>query len=343
MAVRKTPEQIKEEILDALKESPLSIEQLRKKVESNWSTVNTYLEELSKDGKVKEILSADKAKIYQRVFGDTYFDIPITDVERKKFRTLFSMIIKKYKDVNRTLNRTELAKAAVKVIKSPESGLSDLPTVWYLYGAIPLMMPDPSKEYPEEIELEHKLRINNIIEVFIKTNYNKKTKQIEDDQYVKYNERLYQLKKAFIKNTEQPTIHKKEILDTLNEFFVACPIDDDFKEVFLFTERFISTVRKLSYFDELQNHKTKILLTFDALWKFIATYKFYKSIEKRIPDKTILNLYLGNALMVRKSCTEEELSDLYSIYWSKIDDRKVETNDDVLKAKEIMQGWTGED
>jgi len=343
MTVRKIPEQIKEEILDALKESPLSIEQLRKKVESNWSTVNTYLDELTKDGKVKEILSADKAKIYQRIFGDTYFDIPITDEERKKFRTLFSLIIKKYKDANRTPNRTELAKAAVKVIKSPESGLSDLPTVWYLYGAIPLMMPDPSKEYPEEIGLEHKLKINTIIDVFIKASFNKKTKQIEDDQYVEYNERLYQLKKTFIKNTEQPEIHKKEILDTLNEFFVACPIDDEFKEVFLFTERFISTVRKLSYFDKLQNHRTKILLTFDALWKFIATYKFYKSIEKRIPDKTILNLYLGNVLTVRKSCTEEELSDLYSIYWSKIDDRKIETPDEALKAKEIMQGWTGEE
>src|SRR3989338_2060366 len=193
MVIRKTAEQIKDEILASLKEEPLSIEQLRKKVESNWSTTNNYLEELKKEGKVKEIISADKAKIYQRIFGDTYFDIPITDLERKKFRTLFSMVIKRYKESNQIPNKTQLAKAAVKVIKSPESGLSDLPTVWYLYGAIPLMMPDPSKEYPEEIELEHKLKINTIIEVFIKTNYNKKTKQIEDEQYVEYNERLYQL------------------------------------------------------------------------------------------------------------------------------------------------------
>src|SRR3989338_9834579 len=117
MTVRKIPEQIKEEILDALKESPLSIEQLRKKVESNWSTVNTYLEELSKDGKVKEILSADKAKIYQRAFGDTYFDIPITDMERKKFRTLFSIILQEYKLKGETPTKTCFSKCAVHVIR----------------------------------------------------------------------------------------------------------------------------------------------------------------------------------------------------------------------------------
>src|SRR3989344_2284344 len=97
MVVRKTAEQIKEEILISLDEQPLSIEQLRKKVESNWSTINNYLDELSKEGKVKEIISAEKAKVYQRIFGDTYFDIPITNDERKKFKTLFSMILQEYR------------------------------------------------------------------------------------------------------------------------------------------------------------------------------------------------------------------------------------------------------
>ena len=44
---------------------------------------------------IYEIISADKAKIYQKIFGDTYFDIPITEKERKEFRTLFSLVIKK--------------------------------------------------------------------------------------------------------------------------------------------------------------------------------------------------------------------------------------------------------
>ncbi|MEI6731922.1 MAG: hypothetical protein WCK90_04560 [archaeon] len=343
MIVRKTSEKIKEEILDTLKEAPLSVEQIRKKVESNWSTINNYLDELSKEGKVKEIISADKAKIYQRVFGDTYFDIPITDEERKKFRTLFSMILKKYKDMNKTPNKTQLSKAAVKVINSPESGLSALPTVWYLYGAIPLMIADPSREYPEEFEFEHKQKINNIIEVYITDNHNKKTKQIQKEQHREYNDKLYQLADNFLEITETQKWDKQNVFETLNEFFVACPIDEDFKEVFGFTERFVSTTRKLSYFEELGNNRTgtKILLTFDALWKFIATYKFYHSMKKRIPDKNVLNLYLGNSLAVRKACAEESLSDLYSVYWSKIGEQEIKSSADVLKVKEIMQGWEG--
>lgn len=345
MVVRKTPEQIKEEILFYLKETPLSIEQIRKKVESNWSTINNYLKELSKEGKVKEIISANKAKIYQRIFGDTYFDLPITMDERKMFRTLFSLIMKKYKEANKTPNKTQLAKTAVRVINSTESGLSELPTAWYLYGAIPLMIADPSQDYQEECILEHKQKINNIIEMFMKENHNKKTKQIQKEQHLEYNDKLYQLADTFLELTEEPLWNKERIFETLNEFCISCPIDEEFKEVFWLTERFVSTVRKLSYFDNLENHRTKILLTFDSIWKFIATYKFYQtiSVKKRFLDKNLLKLYLGNPLAVRKSCAEEAFSDLYSIYLSKLDDREISISPEVERIKEIMQDWTGED
>jgi hypothetical protein len=345
MVVRKTAEQIKEEILSHLNNAPLSVEQLRKKLDSNWSTTNNYLEELSKEGKVKEIISADKAKIYQKIFGDTYFEIPIDLEERKKFRALFSLIIKKYKEINKIPNKTELAKVAVKVINSPESGLSELPTVWYLYGMIPLMIVDPSQDYQEEIIFEHKQKIINIIEVFIKENQDKKTKQIQREQHKEYNDKLYQLADNFLDLIGKNSWDNEKIFETLNEFFIVCPLDEEFREVFTFTERFISMVRKLSHFDRLENHKTKILLTFDALWKFIATYKFYKtiSLKRKFSDKNLLNLYLGNAISVRKSCAEESLSDLYSVYLSKLDDRNLELTPEAEKVREVMQGWTGED
>lgn len=343
MVIRKTAEQIKEEILSCLHEGPLSIEQIRLKIESNWSTTSSYLDELTKEGKVKEIISADKAKVFQRVFGDTYFDLPMSDEERKKFRTLFSMIIKKYKEENITPNKTQLAKTAVKVIKSPESGLTDLPIVEYLYGIIPLMIVDPSKEYSEELKFENRSKIENVIKIYIKENFNKKTKQITEEHHKEYCDRLYLLNDEFLKLTEDQKWNNKKIFEILNEFFIVCPIDSDFKELFLLTERFISTVRKLSHFDDLDKHRTMIRLTFESIWKFIATYNLYQSMKTRVPDKNILNLYLGNVLFVRKTCAEESLSDLYSIYWSKIDDRELNPSEESNRVREIMQGWTGED
>lgn len=345
MVVRKTAEQIKDEILSILKEEPLSTDQIRKKIESNWSTINSYLEELSKEGKVKEIISADKKKIYQRVFGDTYFDIPITDEERKKFRTLFSLIMKKYKEKNKTPTKTELAKAAVKVINSQTSGLAELPTAWYLYGMIPLMIANPSQNYQEEIQLEHAAKINSIIEIYIQESCEKKSRQLQKDQHREYNDTLYCLADSFLDEAQKPNWNKENIFDILNDFFIACPIDNQFQEVFWLTDRFVSTVRKLSYFDNLENHKIKILLVFDALWKFIATYKFYKTLsnQKRFLGKeSLVNLYLGNALAVRKDCAQEAISDLHSVYWSKLDNREIE-HPQTKKIKAIMAGWTGED
>ena len=343
--MKKNREEIKQAIILALEQKPLSTQQISEKIMSNWSTVNEVLEDLKIDGQVKEIISADKAKIYQKITGDTYFDIPISSDERKKFRTLFSLIIKKYKETNETPNKTQLAKVAVKVINSQESGLSELPTVWYLYGMIPLMIADPSQDYQEEFIFEHKQKIMNIIAIFVRENKDKKTKQIQKEQHQEYNDKLYQLHDDFLELIEKNSWNNGQIFELLNEFFIVCPINEEFKEIFTLTERFISTVRKLSYFDRLENHRTKILLTFDALWKFIATYKFYETIsfKRKFSDKNLLNLYLGNAISVRKSCAEESLSDLYSVYLSKLDDRKLELTPGAEKVREIMQGWTGED
>ncbi len=346
MTIRKTAGQIKEEILSHLKESPLSIEQLRIKVESNWSTTNNYLQELSKEGKVKEIISADKAKIYQRVYGDTYFDLPITDEERKKFRALFYLIMKEYKQHGRITTRTHLAKTAVYVIKYPNSGLSDLPTAWYLYGMIPLMVADPSQDYQEEIKFEHEIKIKHIIKERVKRDLPRGTGQIKKEQHIEYNEVLYTLADEFLKIINEQKLDKEKSLDILNKFFIACPTDNEFPEVFELTDRFISTVRKLSFFEDLQKFRREISLTFDALWKFIATYKFYQSItvQKRFSGrKIILDLYVGKVLEVRKNCLIESLSELYSIYLSCIDDREIEIPEDVKKIREIMQDWTGED
>ncbi len=343
MAVnRKSSNQIKDDILSSLNKGPLSVEQIRKKIDSNWSTANNYLEELSKDGKVKEIISADKSRMYQRIYGDTYFDIPITEEERKKFRTLFNMIMKKYADKGQVPNKTQLSKTAVKVITSPESGL-DLPIVSYLYGMIPLMVADPSQTYNEEESFKNRNKINEIIEIYMKENSGKKSRQLDHLQHLEINDKLYILRDEIIRFNSYNIWDKDKLFELLNDFFVHCPLDEDFKEIFYLTNKFISTVRKLSYLGKLENNKTEILLAFDVLWKFIATYKFYVSIKKRIPDAALLNLYLGNALQERKDCAQESMSNLYSIYWSRIDRREIDVSPEVHKLTEAMQDWTGED
>lgn len=350
MAIRKTAEQIKEEILSSLKEGPLSIEQLRKKVESNWSTINNYLEELSKEGKVKGIISADKAKIYQRVFGDTYFDIPITDEERKKFRTLFSLIMQEYKTKSVIPTKTHLAKCAAHVIKNESSGLSNLPVVWYLYGLIPQMIVDPYQEYQIETGLNHLEVIKKLIRGYIAQNLGKSCNLIQREQHEEYGEELYILSDEFFKVLNKQEWKNEEVLEILNKFFIACPVDEEFPEIFDLTEKVFSIIEKLALIGvDLQNHRKEILLSFDSLWKFIALYKLYKSKttgENAISKETLLKFYIGSALENRKRNIQESMSELNLVYLNNLinfDPSRIKLPKEVLEIRKIMQGWTGED
>lgn len=347
MVNRKTAEQIKEEILSCLNEGPLSIEQIRIKVESNWSTTSRYLDELTKEGKVKELLSTDKAKIYQRIIGDTYFDIPITDDERKKFRTLFNLILREYKLQGKIPKKTCFAKCAVQVIKDESSGLSELPTVWYIYGMIPQVIADPSMDYKEEIVLEHKHRIKEIIVDFIK-NEPESIKQLNHEQHKKYGEELYIIADNIFTVLSKKTWNNSELTELLNKFFIACPVDFEFPEVFDLTEKVFSLIEKLDIIgEELHNYRKEILLTFDSLWKFIALFKLYQSKIKgknAINKDHLLKFYLGNFIESRKTTLKENIMELNAIYLSKLskfDANKIKLPDEVREIRNIMEDWAG--
>jgi|SRR3989344_3201379 len=345
--VKKTRSELALAILEKLAEKPLSTQQVSESVESNWSTVNEVLEELKKEGKVKEIVSTDKIKIYQRITGDTYFEIPIAEDEKKKFRTLFFWILQEYKSRGTIPTKTHLAKATVSLIKRDNKELIDLPVVWYIYGMIPLMIADPAKDYQEEFNFEHKIKIKSLIKEYIDENGSMSSGQIQKKQHLEYNGEIYQLSDALFDSLNESKLNKDNILNLLNKLFIACPIDNDFPEIFGLMEKFVSIVNKLSVFSNLNDNRKEISATFDALWKFIATYKFYKSLieQKRflLNQELIFNLYIRSTLEVRRNCLEESLSNLYSIYLNKLDDREIEISPEVEKIREIMEGWTGED
>ena len=351
MAIRKTPQKIKEEILSKLNNQPLSVEQLRKTIEdSNWSTINKHLEELKEEGKVREIISTGKIKVYQRVMGDTYFDLPITEDQRKKFRALFALIMNEYRIYGKIPTKTHLAKCAVHVIDDGKSGLEDLPIIWYLYGMIPQMVADPSKEYHEEIVLKNKNKVQSLIKEYVNENKSKKSRKIQIEQHKKYEEDLYVITDEFFDYTNSNNKWKnKEILELLNKFFIHCPIDNEFPKVFKLTEILFSLVNKLSKVSNLQEHRNKILLAFSSLWKYIALYKLYKSKTsgKNSMEKNILlNFYIGDDLEVRKECFYETIMDLKSDYLSKLaefDPNTIQLSNGAEKARMIMEDWTGEE
>lgn len=343
MKIKKTVLEIEEKIISKLKSGPKTISEIAEGISSNWLTVEKFLKKLKEDKKVKELVSTEKKKVYQLVIGDTYFNLPMNQVQRKKFRTLFNLILQTYREKNKIPTKTHLSKCAVEIIRNKDSELGDLPVIWYLYGMIPLMVADPLENYSEEIHLENKKGIKKIIQVYINKNHNLLSKELDKQQHKEYGEELYQLADKFKDIIKKDTF--EGALNILNKFYIACPIDEDFPEVFDFTDRFFSTLNKLSNFVNIKEYKKEIRSTFDSLWNYIATYKCYQSVEKLkiIPNKELLlEFYIGNVLEARKTCFEESFSELYSIYLSNLNEKEIELSGEAKNVRDILEGWTGE-
>jgi len=349
MKIKKTSLEIKESILKELKYDPKTVADIAEAISSNWITTEKFLKELKDDKKVKELVSTEKKKVYQIITGDTYFNLPITEEEARKFRTLFYLILKVYKEKNKVPTKTELSKCAVSVIMDSKINLSNLPVIWYLYGMIPIMVADPYRLYKEEMEFRDKKEIIKIIQCYRDENRENDQRQIDIKQHQEYNKKLYILADIFLNEVSGSSFNKEKVLDTLNEFFIACPVNDEFPEVFEFTDLFISTINKMSLMDNIEKYKKEISLTFNALWKYIATYEVYQSLvfQKRFKNKKlILEFYIGNILEARKMCFKESFSELESIYLSKLtesDLSKIKLSKEAQEIRKIMEDWTGED
>jgi hypothetical protein len=337
--MKKSREEIVNSILAALEERPLSIQQISDRVQSNWITVSEMLEKLKREGKVKEIISTDKIKFYQKITGDTYYNIPISENERKQFNYLFSAVIKEYKtQKNRLPNKTELAKSAVSVIENPKSELM-LPTVWYLYGKIPLMICDPARDYSTDFVPENVGILKEIIKEVVSKHATMNTWELRHDQYSKHNQVLYNTKEHIINYKYDWDKNKEKILGLFNKLLVYCPTKSDHPEVFLLTERLVVIINKIALISSLNKHRIQILLSLDSLWKYIATYLLLDSltqIAKYSNKREIMKFYLEKPLEVRKEFVEESLSNLESIYLSELTTKNIWLSEKAVSLREIL-------
>ncbi|MCK4997166.1 hypothetical protein KAS08_02585 [Candidatus Pacearchaeota archaeon] len=334
---KKTATEIENDILEFLKDGPKTITELKNDMKSNWLTVEKFLKKLSDEDKVKEIISTDKKKVYQRVYSDTYFDVPITTKDRQMFNSLYSLILSKYKVLERIPTKTEFAKVAVDVIEKSEE-LKDLPRIWYLYGMIPLKAAEPSQEYFKEITFKNELEIVKFIADSIKDKKDKSSITIQQEQHKRFREWTYINCDQFMKETKD--WNDKKILDALNEIYISCPIDDEFK-IFDFFDKFNTVVGKLSVLGKLNEYKNEIIITFDSLYKYYTTYRAYKSFQELNFFKNnndLLNFYIGNSIDSRATVFDECFSDLNSIYLSNLNKNvKLKLSEDALEVRNIFE------
>jgi len=303
---RKTSEEIKQKILEALDEKPMNALEISKAICSNWSTVKSYIEELVQSQKVKEISFGEKT-IYQKITEDTYFGIPIKEKDRKMLKFIISTAIKEYQEIKEEqIKKTELA----KLIYSVNSNLNlNLPIVWYLYGPMPLMVLDLQNDYSTEFVPSNEQEIKKAIKGWIKEKTRKYVREMTKELYMQENAVLYDLKVRIYdilkdKNTGN-------LKDLLREFYLtsmASGLDSNM------VYNLYNVVSGLEFLKKLNNHLGEILLTFDGIWKYLASKNLYNSLKILKYSQEEIEIYLGIVIETKKYLAEEALSNLNETY-----------------------------
>lgn len=325
--MKKTREEITKKILSSLEEKPLSIQEISKKVGSNWSTTNEFLEALKKEGKVREIVSTEKIRLFKLVREDTYLDIPINNRGKKIGFYLFNKIKKEWTiKTGKPPMNTDVLKVAVDVLEKTNLN-KELPTVWYLFGKIPLLKYSPEINYPNYIlDTEESNKINKEVLVSVKTFSAKRTTHERMlQQYEIYNNELYKSKEK-IRNTLNKNLDNervlKELENEISQFYFYMPTKDDASNITMIVYEFIILLEKMILsLKKLDRFKKEITDTFSSIWELVAIYMFFDSLSsygkfyEKFKDRENLRLiYFENSIQHRISTAKDFLSQLNSIY-----------------------------
>ena len=303
--IKKTPEQIRTEILSQLKNGPKTIGEIGESVGSNWLTIEKFLKELKEEGKIIEVLSTPKMKVYRRVDDIAFYGLPFSEEIRNKSCSLLFAVANKWKEKKGIVPaRTTLQKAAVELIEASGGNLSNIPILRFHYGRTLAVMYNPDlKCEPLKLNSEQeKILVKIICEYNEKPVNYAKSRQYEKKGMELYKEKEENLAKAFFFFNEE---NKQRVKKSLFKLSLYYPIE--LKLSFPLFDKFIYCSTNLLSLKNQEYKKqgfVKIRELFSLLWDLITTEYFFSDAEKHIhPGKrelfyqirdNILNLKISN-------------------------------------------------
>lgn len=312
---KKSREEIISSILNFLDEKPLSIQQISERVGSNWVTINDVIEELKKEGKVREIVATDKIKIIKRTDYPVFYGAPIRKEYKEQTLFIASEIVKEWKKQKNgeiPLNTT-LQKTAVEIIRNNNLNLPVLPLHYGLVTAIAIKPEEQiNKDYEWKGRPEKNIIIKSIKEEISK--HKNKASDEEDAQYIKYDLKLFQIRKEIIGLFKQgEKVDIKKLGEKLSKFNFMLPTDN--LDIYSIFDKFIYSCNIIFMSREPKKSLNEIRETFDVLWDLITTTLFLKDSIKFVSPEDLQLFELIKSFHINsKMCTSDErVSNLESI------------------------------
>ncbi|MBM3234420.1 hypothetical protein FJZ19_04995 [Candidatus Pacearchaeota archaeon] len=282
MKIKKTSHEIKDKILDELKNGPKSVAEIGENINSNWLTVEKFLNELKDDGLVIEVISSPKMKVYRRVDDLAFYGLPFSQDIRDKTFSLLCTIAKKWKEKNQEgpiPSKTILQKIAVEFIESSQR--IEVPILRFHYGKTTALRYDEEFEMeckPFNLNSEQNTLLLNLIDKYKKMS----ARKAEQEQYKKEDMIFYRVKeKGIIQNL---LIKDSKTLELgLLKLSALYPLE--LVDIFPIFDNFIYcsiNALNLSSKEDKTGYLQKIKELFSLVWDMVTTAYFFSDAEKYI-------------------------------------------------------------
>lgn len=309
MGNRKNAEQIQEEILSHLKEGPKSIKKLSELTESTWATINTHLDNLKKENKVREILSVNNMRVFIRTDYPVFYGLPLDKEKRNLSLYVLSKIIDSWKEMHNgeVPNKTTVQKIAVEIAK--DNPYLNLPVVRFHYGKVLPVNIEPQNA--SQILIDYNItepknsediarKINHEIKNGNHTNiaWKEKKKQYKEHEDMK----IYSLKDKIEYASCSEDNFKANAEKMIYNFFLEIPSTQRYSYYLQKYHDFISAFKFIISSNEFEKDKKQyiqeIIEAFNSVWQSLTTQFFFEDfgsqsdreleeIQKNIEKNTI--------------------------------------------------------
>ncbi len=305
--IKKTPEEIRAEILNQLKEGPKTIGEIGESVGSNWLTIEKFIKELKEEKIVFEIISSPKMKVYRSTEDLAYYSLPFSDETRNNSSSLLHAIAEKWKKETGVIpSRTMLQKVAVELIEQSTGKIKEIPVLRFHYGQTLAVRYEESSSAHYKPFNFNEFQIT-LLKSLIKKYHGRLCRDAKSDQYKKPGMELYREKednliKGFSFFSQE---NKEKIEKSLLNLSIFYPIE--LKNSFPIFDKFIYCSTILLNLKDSETKKqsfNKIRELFSLVWDAITTEYFFYDAEKHIPPEkkelfyqirdSILNLKLAS-------------------------------------------------
>lgn len=355
MGGKKTPLEIKGEIMAQLNEGPKNIAEISEAIGSNWLTTEKFINELKKEGKVKEIVSL-KSRVYASNEDPAFYHLPFPKDVRHKTLMLLSAVAEAWKkQTGQNPSRTIVQKIAVEFIeKSEKEEKVNIPVLRFHYGQTLALKSDNVGDNinntvnasangiktrvgdfvltPEKLEL-----INRLVKKYVRVRY--APSRAEAEQYKKQGMKFYDVKNKVTRlfSDEFGPDKRKELENEITKMLAFYPVE--FEEGFDLFDKFVYCAINLINLKDKKlrmGYIEKLKEAFYFLWDYVTTGLFFYDAESWMENKALF-LQIKSAVLTSK---QENVLNM-------IDDLEAEVNSinpekiDVKISKETEE-WLSE-